>query len=274
MMRALRERLSILLLASGLLAACGQTAPLNGQEEPTMTADVAPSGTDRAAWARVLRDFARDGGVDYAGLAARPEDLEAFLASLATVEPERLETAEALAFWSNAYNAVVLEHVLDRYPGIESVKTVEGFFDRLTFPVAGADRTLDEIETAGRELGDPRVHFAVVCASTSCPDLLDEPFRGEAIDEQLTAMTRRFLADPTKGMRYDAESETIWLSSIFKWYAGDFTGGSTVVAFFARGGVADWVLDQLPPETASEIPASSKVRYLEYDWGLNDRPAR
>lgn len=238
-----------------------------------MTTLAAPSGTDRAAWTRVLRDFGRDGGVDYAGLKARPVDLAAFLASLAAVEPEVLDTAEAMAFWSNAYNAVVVKHVLDRYPDIESVKAVAGFFDRLTFPVAGAERTLDEIETAGRDLGDPRIHFAVVCASTSCPDLLDEPFRGEAIDRQLAELTRRFLADPSKGMRYDAESETIWLSSIFKWYAGDFTGGSTVVAFFARGGVADWVRDQLPPELASEIAASSKVRYLEYDWTLNDRPA-
>jgi hypothetical protein len=223
------------------------------------------------AWGRVLSDFVHDGGVDYAGLQARPEDLEIFLASLAAVQPEALETAEALAFWSNAYNAVVLRHVLDRYPGIESVKAEDGFFNRLTFPVAGADRTLDAIESEARKLGDPRVHFAVVCASTSCPDLFDEPFRGDEIDAQLRGLTRRFLADPTKGMRYDSD-DTLWLSSIFKWYAGDFTGGSTVVAFFSRGGVADWVRGQLPPEVASEIGDSSKVRYLDYDWGLNDRP--
>ncbi len=178
---------------------------------------------------------------------------------------------EAIAFWVNAYNAVVVKHVLDRYPGIESVKAVEGFFDRFTFPVAGAELTLDEIEGRARELGDPRVHFAVVCASTSCPDLLDEPFRGDRLEAQLAAQTRRFLADPEKGMRWEPESGTLWLSSIFKWYAGDFTGGSTVVAFFARGGVADWVRAQLPPERAAEIGDSVKVRYLDYDWSLNDR---
>lgn len=233
-------------------------------------------GTGRAepsAWGRVLSGFVYDGGVDYAGLEAAPGDLEEFLASLSAVRPETLAPADALAFWCNAYNAVVLRHVLDRYPGIESVKAEDGFFNKLTFPVAGADRTLDEIEAQGRELGDPRIHFAVVCASTSCPDLLDEPFEGDRIDSQLSRLTRAFLANPTKGMRYDSEADTLWLSSIFKWYAGDFTGGSTVVAFFSRSGVAGWVRGQLPAETAAEISDSSKVRYLDYDWGLNDRPA-
>ncbi len=230
--------------------------------------------TDRGAWGRVLSAFARDGGVDYTALQAQPDDLDAFLASLAAARPETLDPAEALAFWCNAYNAVVLRHVLDRYPRIESVKAEKGFFKSLTFPVAGEERTLDEIETRGRELGDARIHFAVVCASTSCPDLLDEPYRGADIDRQLSLQTRDFLADPTKGMRFDADSGTLWLSSIFKWYAGDFTGGSTVLAFFSRGGVAGWVRGQLPAEVAAEIGDSPKVRYLDYDWSLNDRPAQ
>jgi hypothetical protein len=228
-------------------------------------------GADLAAWQRVLTEFVRDGGVDYTALSAAPGDLDVFLASLAAVEPQSLAPADALAFWSNAYNAVVIRHVLDRYPGLESVKAEDGFFDSLTFPVAGAELTLDEIESRGRELGDPRIHFAVVCASTSCPDLLDEPYRGEVIDRQLSEQTKRFLADPTKGMRYDRDSATLWLSSIFKWYAGDFTGGSTVVAFFARGGIADWVRGQVPAEVAVELADSPRVRYFDYDWSLNDR---
>ena len=261
----------ILLAASLALFACGR-APATGAA-PAEPGSVAASGADRAAWGRVLGGFVRDGGVDYAALAARPEDLELYLASLAAVEADSLEPSEALAFWSNAYNAVTLRHVLDRYPEIESVKDVDGFFDRLTYPVAGAERTLDEIETLGRDLGDPRIHFSVVCASASCPDLLDEPYRGEAIDEQLERQTRRFLADPAKGMRYEPDSATLWLSSIFKWYAGDFTGGSTVMAYFARGGVAGWVLGHLPEASRKRIGESPRVRYLEYDWSLNDRPS-
>jgi len=123
-------------------------------------------------------------------------------------------------------------------------------------------------------MGDPRIPFAVVCASTSCPDLLDEPYRGDDIDDQLGRQTRSFLADPSKGMRYESASGTLWLSSIFKWYAGDFTGGSTVVAYFSRGGVAGWVRGQLTETVAAEIGDSPRVKYLDYDWSLNDRPAR
>lgn len=271
-MRSPGTTLSILVLVCGVLVGCGQPTPTT-EAVTTETTTTVTGDTARAAWGRVLSSFARDGGIDYAALQAQPEDLETFLDSLAEVRPEALDPDEALAFWSNAYNAVVLRHVLDRYPAIESVKAEDGFFDSLTFPVAGAERTLDDIESQGRALGDPRIHFAVVCASTSCPDLLDEPFRGEEIDEQLGRLTRRFLADPTKGLRFDRDSGTLWLSSIFKWYAGDFTGGSTVVAFFSRGSVADWVRAQLPPEIAAEIGDVAKVRYLDYDWGLNDRPA-
>jgi hypothetical protein len=224
------------------------------------------------AWDRALSLHQRDGGLDYAGLAADRADLDRFVASLAGVDPEALGRDDRLAFWINAYNAAVAHFVLERYPGIESVKSVDGFFDRLTLPVAGAARTLDQIEARGREL-DARVHFAVVCASTSCPDLRGEAYRGDAVDRQLEEQTRRFLADPSKGLRYDAAANALWLSSIFKWYAGDFTGGSTVVAFFARGGVVEWVLPHLGDrDLAATIERRDPgVRYLDYDWSLNDR---
>ncbi len=259
-------RLAAAVATAQLVAGCGPS-PASSGEAGAATGDV-------EAWGRVLAAYERDGGVDYAALAADRSDLDRYLASLPAVRPELGSRQQQIAFWSNAYNAVVLHHVLEYYPGIDSVRDVEGFFDRLVFDVAGGSMTLDEIETRGRDLGDARVHFAVVCASTSCPDLLGEPFRAERLEQQLAAQTARFLADPEKGMRHDAASDTLWLSSIFKWYAGDFTGGSTVVAFFARGGVADWVYSQLPPERAAELRRRDpRVRYLDYDWGLNDRPA-
>ena len=129
--------------------------------------------------------------------------------------------------------------------------------------------TLDEVEAAAREI-DPRVHFAVVCASTSCPDLRGEPFVASKLDAQLEEQTKRFLADESKGARLDGD--TLHLSSIFKWYAGDFTGGSTVVAFFARGGVLSWVVEHAPKDLAAKIKeAEPSVSYMDYDWGLNDR---
>lgn len=228
---------------------------------------------DAEPWRRVLENFQVQGGLDYRGLQKDRADLDRYLELLSTARPDSWSQAQQLAFWSNAYNAVVAHHVLDRYPGITSVKAEPGFFDEIEFEVAGQSMTLDEIETAGRDLGDARVHFAVVCASTSCPDLQPTPFEADALDSQLESATRQFLADPSKGLRFEPGEGTIYLSSIFKWYAGDFTGGSTVVAFFARGSVLDWVLDHLPTDQAREIhDRDPKVRYLEYDWSLNDRP--
>jgi hypothetical protein len=223
----------------------------------------------------VLARFLDGEALDYAGLKAERADLDAFLAGLAAPLPPGWEAGERQAYWINAYNAVTVHHVLERYPGIRSVREVDGFFDALRFPVGGERLTLDEIETRARGLGDPRVHFAVVCASRSCPTLRAEPYRAAAIEEQLAEDTRRFLADPAKGLRFDPAARVLWLSSIFKWYAGDFTGGSTIVAFFARGSVVEWLLPHLPPELAAPIrEREPAVRYLDYDWTLNDRARR
>lgn len=258
--------IAVLSLALGYpaVASCaGEEPAAAGKGEPTAVA------TD--AWDRALSKHHRDGGLDYAGLAADRAGLDLYLASLAGARPDAWSEDRQLAFWTNAYNAVVTKHVLDRYPGIESVRKVGGFFDKLTFPVAGEERTLDAIEKKAREL-DPRVHFAVVCASASCPDLRGEAYRAERIDAQLEEQTRQFLANGEKGLRFDAEEGELWLSSIFKWYAGDFTGGSTLVAYFARGGVVEWILPHLPEELARRIADEEPaVKYMDYDWSLNDR---
>lgn len=223
-------------------------------------------------WDTLLERHAVDGGLDYAGLGGDRAALDAYLAALAAADLDGWSVDARNAFWINAYNAVVALFVLERYPGIESVRDVDGFFDELETTVAGELLTLDEIESRSRDLGDPRVHFAVVCASTSCPDLRPEAFRAERLDEQLEEETGRFLADTSKGLRFDREEEELHLSSIFKWYAGDFTGGSTVVAFFARGKVIDWLLPHLPAALAAEIrDVDPSVEYMDYDWSLNDR---
>jgi hypothetical protein len=232
----------------------------------------AAAGPATEAWNRALQAHGHQGGLDYAALAAQRGDFDTFLASLATVEVASLPKDEQLAFWINAYNAVTTHHVLARYPGIKSVKDESGFFDKLKYRVAGADRTLNEIETAGRELGDPRIHFAVVCASTSCPDLRNEAFVPARLEAQLSEQTQRFLSNPAKGLQLSPDGATVGLSSIFKWYAGDFTGGSTVAAFFSRGGVLDWVTAHAPEPIKAKLQAKKpSVSYLDYDWSLNDR---
>jgi hypothetical protein len=258
-----------------LLPACSDAAgPAGGAAARGERAAAGGEGPDgpTAAWGRALERYALDGGVDYGGLREDPRDLEAFLLHVARTAPSSLPEAERLALLVNAYNAYVVKAVLDRYPGIRSVRNVDGFFDEQSFRVGGEYRTLDEIETAAREI-DERVHFAVVCASTSCPDLRAEAYTGGRIDAQLEEQTERFLADPEKGLRYDAGSNDLYLSSIFKWYAGDFTGGSTVVAFFARGGILDWIVEHLGDRELAETLAQRQpsIKYMDYDWSLNDR---
>lgn len=269
------HRLSSLVIV--LIAVVAIVVPgCRAEPAPSAAADASAQGAGggpaTAAWGRVLSKYHHSGGLDYAGLKADRGDLDTYLQSLAGARPKAMGKSDAAAFWINAYNAVVAHHVLERYPGIESVKKVDGFFDKLTYPVAGETLTLDAIEGRGRDLGDARIHFAVVCASTSCPDLRGEPFVGSRLDAQLAEQTRAFLSDRSKGLLYDAKGNDAHLSSIFKWYAGDFTGGSTVVAFFARGGVLDWVIEHAPKEIAATLKDKKpSVSYLDYDWGLNDR---
>ena len=262
MLDHLQQMISPVTLAAFLAGLIAVAAPVAAAAVPA----------DPAPWGRVLDRFARDGGLDYAGLQRSRGDLDAYLESLAAARLDGATEEQRTAFWSNAYNAVVAHFVLDDYPDLDSVKDVPGFFDRRRQAVAGEELTLDEIEDRALETGDPRVHFAVVCASTGCPELRAEPFVAERLDRQLEEQTRAFLADPSKGLRLDREAGTLWLSSLFMWYADDFTGGSRVIAYFARGRVLSWVLDYLPPEQAAELERlQPRVRYLEYDWSLNDR---
>lgn len=260
--------------ATLLLPACG-AASTDADDSPSedgAAASASAASGPTAAWDRLLRAHGKQGGIDYAAVKADRSDLDTYLDYIRQTDPSSLSENDRLAFWINVYNAVTVDRVLERYPGIESVRDVDGFFKEDTFPVGGEPMTLDAIEGASREM-DVRVHFAVVCASTSCPDLRPEAYVGARVDEQLREQTHAFLADTEKGLRYEEKGNDVHLSSIFKWYAGDFTGGSTIVAFFARGGVLDWVVEHVGDEQLAKTLEEKDpgVKYLDYDWSLNDR---
>ena len=233
---------------------------------------VAGAGDSAGPWDRVLQSYVVDGGVDYASLAANRADLDAFLAEIRVAEPPS-DPGRSAAFWINAYNAAVLSLVVERYP-LASVMDVDGFFDDLRTEVAGELLTLDEIEQRALGSGDPRIHFAVVCAAQSCPPLLGEPFEAAELETQLEGQTRTFLADESKGARLDEAAGVLWLSSLFKWYGDDFTSGSRVMAYLRRSRLVDWVRPYLPESAARAVErAEPSVRYIDYDWTLNDRPS-
>lgn len=215
---------------------------------------------------QVYKEHVENGKVHYTNLKANPEKLEDYLDVLAVANPEEMSFAEQLAFWINAYNALVIKGVIDHYPtkNVRRVKLFGGFFSRLKFNVAGEMYTLNQIEhdIIRTEFVDARVHFALVCASKSCPLLAESVFLPETIEEQLDDVTLKFIADPEK-VRLDRNESIVYLSKIFKWYETDFTEG--------YDGVADFLADYLPPEDAEFVLKEDVTfQYLDYDWSLND----
>lgn len=226
-----------------------------------------PLRVDEAAWDHLLQHHVSSGLVDYAGLAGERATLEAYLAYLGDMDPAALSSREArLAFWINAYNACVLKGVLKRYP-LRSVKDVQGFFDKVRYRVAGRDRTLNEIEAEGRRFGDARVHFALVCASSSCPPLRSGAYVPERLEAQLTEQAKQFLSDPRRGLRL--EGSTLWASLIFKWYAKDFVPGRLTPKALLSALHPD-----LPAALQTVVGERLRFKWIDYDWTLNDLNVR
>ena len=209
----------------------------------------------------------KKGRVNYTKLKANPEKLEKYLDLLAVANPTELSYNAQLAFWVNAYNALVIKGVIDHYPttSVRKVKWFGGFFYRLKFQVAGKTHTLNQIEHGiiRTEFVDPRIHFVLVCASTSCPPIENSAFSAEDIEERLETATFNFVQNPEQ-VRIDRLKRRVYLSKIFKWYDDDFREG--------YDGVADFLADYLSPEDADFVLSDSvKFHHLDYDWTLNDQ---
>ncbi len=229
-----------------------------------------------APWARVLTGYVDDEGlVDYAGLkGAGLADLEAFMTAIATVEPASFANdQERMAFWINAYNAVVIWGVVERYP-LDSVRDVGalwgliGGFFKQKYPVAGRDMSADNIEhdTLRARFDDERIHWALVCAAFGCPRLLDRPYRAETLDETLAQQSYEFLRQP-RGLQLDRDGGTLYVSSYFDWYEDDFKA--------VAEDVVDYALRYAPADDAeyiSEHRDKMRLQIMDYDWALNDQP--
>ena len=222
-------------------------------------------------FARVLETRVQDGNVDYAALQKDRQELEAFLRLVGSVTENDYAAwsrEQKLAFLINSYNAAVLQLVADNYP-VSSIKRIGGWFSNpfstKFVSLFGRKVSLDDIEHGmlRPDFREPRIHFALVCAAKSCPTLRREPYTAEKLNQQLDDQARLFLNDQSKN-RVDADSRTIYLSSIFKWFGEDFGPDQNAVI----GSVGKYW-----PSAAQAANASPpfKVRYLDYDWKLNDR---
>ena len=206
------------------------------------------------------------GRVNYAGLKNDPGTLESYLDLLAVGAPSDKATFQTgLAFWINAYNALTIKGVLDHYPttSVRKIKLFGGFFSRIKFQVGGRSYTLDNIEhdIIRSEFGDPRIHFALICASLGCPILENRAFVPETLEKRLDNATANFINNPEK-VRLDRENGVLHLSQIFEWYAEDF--GDT------HDSVINFISKYLPEADAAFLArAEMQIQYLQYDWRLN-----
>jgi len=232
---------------------------------------------DHCDWDGLLKRYVdQKGNVAYAQWKQSAADvriLDSYLAQLSTANPVAQASQGAkLAFWINAYNAVTVRGILREYPTTSirnhTAKLVGyNIWDDLLLTVGGKSYSLNQMEhEILRKMGEPRVHFAIVCASRSCPRLLSEAYTAKDLDAQLTTNTKVFFANPGN-FRYDRSRRRFQISAILDWFGGDF--GSDQAAQLRR------ISPYLPSREASDAAASGagSVSYLKYDWGLNDQAA-
>jgi hypothetical protein len=245
-----------------------------------------------AAWTALLRKhvvLVGDGKasqVRYADFAKDRAALKAYLAALSKVTDAEFKgwtKPQQMAFLINAYNAFTIEKILTRYPDLKSIRDFGTVFgnpwkDKF-FALLGHEAYLDQLEhemlRAKGVYGEPRVHFAVNCASIGCPMLREEAYVADRLDAQLEEQTRRFLSDRSRN-RFNEQTGQLEVSKIFDWFKEDWTSGYTGVGgaapitsreqFFAR--YAKLLADK--PDAQERIAAQKAgLAFLDYDWALN-----
>ena len=219
---------------------------------------------DHTAWQDLLGRYVRDGVVDYAGFKAEEDRLDQYLRLLERVNPDLLDRDEAYAFYINVYNAWTVRLILTRWPDVRSIKDLGSVFQspwkKKIVRLFSTVTTLDQVEHGilRPRFQDARVHFAVNCASKSCPPLRSEPYVGARLNEQLDEAASNFINDQS---RNGIKGSVLFLSKIFDWYQDDF---GDLVPFLLK--YADDDFKRNLKGAGTDI----KIKYLPYDWSLND----
>ena len=216
---------------------------------------------DWSRWDAILHSNVIDGRVDHGAIAADP-GFSATVADIAKADLAGQDRESLLAFSINAYNVLAVKGILDGHSPASSLGKLR-FFYRDKYTIAGEELSLHAFEKEHiRTLDEPRIHFAIVCASASCPPLRSEAYLPQMLDEQLDDSARRFLNDSAKN-RYDLDSGVAHVSKIFKWFAEDFEAAAGSVQRYMAAFVDD-------EEVAAALRKDRfKLRYLKYDWSLN-----
>ena len=221
------------------------------------------SSSVHGSWTNLLQKHVdANGWVSYKDFLEDSLKLNDYLNLLSANPPsDKWTREEKLAYWINAYNAFTVKLITKHHP-VSSIKDIKkgiplinSVWDIKFFEIGGAKMNLNEIEHSilRKEFDEPRIHFSIVCASASCPKLRNEAFTAEKLEQQLESQAIDFINDRTKN---EIEMEEIRISSIFKWFNGDFTKNGTIQEF-------------IRPFSEQDFISSAKVKYLQYNWNLN-----
>ncbi|MFC4261855.1 DUF547 domain-containing protein [Ferruginibacter yonginensis] len=219
-------------------------------------------------WTTLLKKHVNNAGlVDYKGFIKDSAALNKYLAVLSNNAPANdWSKDEKFAYWINAYNAFTVKLIVDNYP-VKSIKDlgaanpiifVNTAWDKKFFSIDGKKMTLNTIEhkILRKKFKDPRMHFAINCASMSCPKLLNEAYEAATLNKQLDQQAKDFLADKSKN---EVAAQNPKLSSIFNWFNGDFKKtGKSKIAFINQ-------------YTSTKINDNASISYLDYNWSLNEQ---
>ena len=225
---------------------------------------------DYSIYESLLSKYVEGGRIDY--VTWKIEDMEMFekyLQALDKTDVARMSSDEKKAFWINAYNAVTIYAVLERISNFKiiatffSVQMVPEFFNGIVYPVAGEELTLNDIENdkLRGNFSDPRIHFAIVCASRSCPVIQSTVYKANTLDDQLDEATERFIRNK-KLNKLDKKKKVLYLSKIFDWYSEDF--------IYETGSVPYYVMNYANKDDSEFLSINDvEEKYMVYNWMLN-----
>ncbi len=211
---------------------------------------------NHSAWNDLLQKYVTNqGNVNYKGFKSNPSSLRNYITSLSENTPTNSWTREdKLAYWINAYNALTVDLIIRNYP-IKSIKDIDKPWEQRLWKLGDKWYNLEDIEhQILRKMNEPRIHFGIVCASYSCPKLLNEAFEASTIDAQLTKVTKEFLAD---SKRNNISTNKIKLSKIFSWFTKDFKQNGSLIDFLNK-------------YSGVKISKNAKKSYKDYIWTLNE----
>lgn len=234
---------------------------------------------DHSVFHNVLQKYVNEFGyVDYAKLKSNRIELDSYIEALAQVSPNSSPSLfpdknSKLAYWINAYNAFTLRGVIDNYPtkSVRDIHALYGFFWRIKFNAGGKKMSLRALENEIiRKFDEPRIHFAIVCASEGCPRLSREAYVAERLDAQLEAQAQKFINEE-RNVRIDTKTNTLHMSKIFDWFAEDFL--VTLPGEKDKKQVTKYLKPYLSYSRRQTLEGlkNIKIEYTEYDWRMNDQ---